>query len=215
MDQKPPTTLRGTGPASQIFPDRSGSPAHIEQRKKSFWQNTLELIRFIVIVLAIVLPIRFFIVEPFIVNGASMDPTFQTGQFLMVDRVTYRFGSPSRGDVLVFKYPNNPSVYYIKRVIGLPGETVSIQDGKVTIINTEHPTGMILEEPYVEIIHASTDTSKTILSSHEYFVMGDNRSQSSDSRIWGALDANFIVGRPIVRLLPIQKLSIFPGVFNQ
>ena len=209
MEQKIPT------PASQIFPDRSASPAHQNPPKKTFWQSTLELVRFVAIVLAIVLPIRFFVVEPFIVNGASMDPTFATGQFLMVDRLSYRLSSPDRGDVLVFKYPNNPKVYYIKRVIGLPGETVSIKEGRVTITNTAHPTGFMLAEPYIESVHASSDTSKTTLGIHEYFVMGDNRSQSSDSRVWGPLDATFIIGRPIVRIFPIQKAGILPGRFNE
>lgn len=209
MDQKPPS------PASQIFPNRTGSPSHIPQLKKPIWQSILELIRFIIIVLIIVLPMRFFVIEPFIVNGASMDPTFQTGQFLMVDRISYRFGSPERGDVLVFRYPNNPKVYYIKRVIGLPGETVTLKGGVVTVASPANPTGTVLTEPYIEASHISLDTSKTVLGSHEYFVMGDNRNQSSDSRAWGPLDASFIIGRPIVRLFPIQKATILPGKYNE
>jgi signal peptidase I len=147
-----------------------------------------------------------------VVSGASMDPTFASGQFLVVDRLTYRFEKPQRGDVIIFEYPNNPSVYYIKRVIGLPGETIRIKDGAVTIINASHPSGYELTESYIEPIHASHDTEPDIkLNSTEYFVMGDNRSQSSDSRVWGPLENHFIVGRPVVRLLPFDKISILPG----
>ncbi len=183
--------------------------------EKSSWQNVREWFQVIVIALIVALPIRFFIAEPFIVNGASMDPTFSTGQFLIVDRVTYRFENPHRGDVIVFEYPNNPSVYYIKRIIGLPGETVSIKNGKVTIINTEHPAGFELTEPYIDASHISVDTSKEVLGATEYFVMGDNRAQSSDSRVWGPLEKHFIVGRPIVRLLPVNNIGILPGGYTE
>ncbi|MEN9524201.1 MAG: hypothetical protein RL536_270 [Candidatus Parcubacteria bacterium] len=178
---------------------------------KGVWKGAREWIQVIVVALVVALPVRFFIAEPFIVNGASMDPTFATGQFLIVDRVSYRFDNPHRGDVIVFEYPNNPSIYYIKRIIGLPGETISIKDGKVSIINTEYPEGVELKEPYVEYSHLSSDNLKETLSSTEFFVMGDNRAQSSDSRVWGPLDKHFIIGRPIVRLLPINTVSAFPG----
>ncbi len=173
-----------------------------------------EWIQVIVIALIVALPIRFFIAEPFIVNGASMDPTFSTGQFLIVDRLTYRFENPNRGDVIVFEYPNDPSVYYIKRIIGLPGETVSIKKGKVTITNESSPAGFELDESYIDAAHSSVDTLTVNLGKNEYFVMGDNRSQSSDSRVWGPLNENFIVGRPIVRLLPFGSMSVFPGSLN-
>lgn len=141
-----------------------------------------------------------------------MDPTFSTGQFLIVDRLTYRFEKPQRGDVIVFEYPNNPSIFYIKRIVGLPGETISIKNGVVSIINEEYPDGFILDEKYISSSHASIDTSgKETLGNTEYFVMGDNRLQSSDSRTWGPLDEHFIVGRPIVRLLPVNTIDILPG----
>lgn len=182
---------------------------------KSIWQSVREWAQVIVIALIVALPIRFFIAEPFIVNGASMDPTFSTGQFLIVDRITYRFENPHRGDVIVFEYPNNPNIYYIKRIIGLPGETVSIKHGKVSITNTEHPEGFELTEPYIDISHISEDTSKEVLGDTEYFVMGDNRAQSSDSRVWGPLEKHFIVGRPVVRLLPVNNISILPGEYTE
>ena len=184
-------------------------------QKPSFWHYVREWIKVIVVALVISLPIRFFIAEPFVVNGASMDPTFESGQFLIVDRLSYETGTPARGDVTIFKYPNNPRVYYIKRTIGLPGETVRITDGIVSIINAEHPDGFILDEPYIGNAYRSHDTSTFTLGPSQYFVMGDNRTQSSDSRAWGPLDEKFIIGRPLVRLLPLTSLSLFPGEYHE
>ncbi len=176
------------------------------QKEKHFLR---ELIEFSAIVLFIILPIRMFVAQPFIVNGASMDPTFANGQYLIVDQLTYHFKNPLRGSIVIFKYPQNPSKYFIKRIIGLPGETVRIQDGVVTIINDSHKEGFALDEPY--IVFEKKDSFEMKLGETEYFVLGDNRYGSADSRSWGALPEKNIVGRPIVRLLPIQTADIFPG----
>ncbi len=181
-------------------------------KQNSLGQSIWEWIKVIVIALIISLPIRFFIAEPFVVNGASMDPTFSTGQFLIVDRLTYRFEDPTRFDVIVFKYPNNPRVYYIKRIIGLPGETIVLNKGKVFITGPATPDGLELDEPYIESSHLSSDSLRFTLKDGEYFVMGDNRAQSSDSRIWGALDEGYIIGRPLLRILPFDLL---PGQHNE
>ena len=183
--------------------------------KSNLWKSIYEWAQVIVIALVISLPIRFFIAEPFIVNGASMDPTFNTGQFLIVDRLTYRFEEPKRGDVIVFEYPNNPKIYYIKRIIGLPGETVTMNNGKIKITDILHPEGIRIDEPYISANHSSKDNLKIKLGQTEYFVLGDNRLQSSDSRVWGPLPRDLIVGRPIARLLPIWKLSVFPGEYHE
>lgn len=199
----------------KLFPEYANNPGPRASgsRTKSSWSAIREWVQVIVIALIVALPVRFFIAEPFIVNGASMDPTFSTGQFLIVDRLTYRFEEPKRGDVIVFEYPNNPDVYYIKRIIGLPNEAISIKNGIVSITNSENPNGLILYETYIDAGHASLETfTEETLGSTEYFVMGDNRLQSSDSRVWGPLDRHYIVGRPIVRLLPITSASVLPGV---
>jgi signal peptidase I len=185
------------------------------QQTKSFMQSFREWIQVIVIALVIALPVRFFIAEPFIVQGASMDPTFSTGQFLIVDRVSYRFENPHRGDVIVFEYPNDPSVYYIKRIIGLPGETVEVRNGKVIIKNDTNPDGIELKEPYIDVSHISHDSLFERLGSTEYFVMGDNRAESSDSRRWGPLREDLIIGRPIVRLTPLSAISVLPGNYQE
>jgi len=178
------------------------------QPKENFFK---EIIKFTILALIIVIPIRTFIAQPFIVNGPSMDPTFNTGQYVIVDQVTYRLGDPERGDVVIFKYPLNPKTFYIKRIIGLPGETLVSSGGKVTVINNANPKGVLIDDSFVAINHRSSNDFKITLGETEYYVMGDNRAESSDSRIWGPLDRKFIVGRAFVRLLPLSKISILPG----
>lgn len=168
-----------------------------------------ELLKLAVVAALIILPIRFFVAQPFIVSGASMDPTFASGQYLIVDELSYHLGDPSRGDVVIFRYPKDPKQFFIKRVIGLPGETVRIQfDG--VFITTVDGKEIELDESYVKNLGNGSTMTKT-LSSDEYFVMGDNRPESSDSRSWGTLPRENIVGRAFLRLLPLQNLSIFPG----
>jgi signal peptidase I len=170
-----------------------------------------EILKFTFIALIIVIPVRTFIAQPFIVSGPSMNPTFGDKQYLIVDQISYRFQNPSREDVIVFKYPGNPKIYYIKRIIGLPNETVSITSGKITIKNIEHPNGIVLDDLYVAEEHRTIETLLVKLGPTEYFVMGDNRNESADSRIWGNLDKKYIIGRPFLRLLPLSKISLFPG----
>ena len=190
----------------------NGIPPVDSSKKEHFlW----EIIKFIIVALIIIIPIRTFVADPFIVSGASMDNTFANGQYLIVDQLSYHFENPARGDVIIFRYPKDPSVFFIKRVIGLPGETVSIRDGIVTIINAAGATSasstITLSEPYISSEHRSYDTFTETLGPKEYFVMGDNRNESSDSRIWGPVARNLIVGRPILRLLPPSTVSLFPG----
>lgn len=175
-------------------------------------KELFEFIKFAIVVLIIFLPIRFFIAKPFVVSGASMYPTFESGQYLIVDQISYRFEKPQRGDVIVFQYPYDTSKYYIKRIIGLPEETLEVKDGKVTVINSENLNGILLDEKYVENI--SPDSFTKTLGQNEYFVMGDNRPASSDSRSWGTLKEEFITGRPVVRLFPLQAVGLFPGEKN-
>ncbi len=193
--------------SSQSSP--AGTTPSPRSSEKRLFSSLGETIKFAVLVLIIVVPIRVFVAKPFIVNGASMDPTFHSGEYLVIDQLTYYFKKPARGDVVVFKYPIDPDKYFIKRIIGLPGEKVSINRGKVTIYNAEHPKGFTLDEPY--LTHRSEESSEETLGNQEYFVMGDNRPASSDSRIWGPLSSGYITGRPIVRLMPFGSLSVWPG----
>lgn len=170
------------------------------------------LVYYVVVALAFALFVRFFIAAPYMVSGASMEPTFYNLHYLIVDRVTYKLENPSRGDVIVFDLPENPSKSLIKRVIGLPGETVIVKKGVVTIQNDTQPKGFVLEEPYIDPKNLSSmgDTRVT-LEEDQYFVMGDNRAVSADSRIWGPLPRENIVGRVLVRLYPFNGISLLPG----
>jgi signal peptidase I len=168
-----------------------------------------EFALFIVLAVVIVLPIRLFVAQPFVVQGESMHPTFENNDYLIVDELTYRFEAPQRGDVIVFRYPGDPKIFYIKRIIGLPGETVSITNGTVTITKTDG-TKMTLTEPYA-VVDDATYNGTTALTSDQYFVMGDNRPESSDSRVWGPLPKENIIGRVFLRLLPPTAIGILPG----
>lgn len=168
-----------------------------QSKKTSFWK---ELFKLLLLAVFVVIPFRMYIAQPFIVDGASMDPTFHTGQYLIVDELSYHFNSPARGSVLIFKYPKDPSKYFIKRIIGLPNETVLLNGGVVTIKNQAHPGGFKLVEPYVTL--TKTDSGTFTLGANEYFVMGDNRAGSADSRLWGPVPKANIIGRPIIRFLP-------------
>lgn len=171
-----------------------------------------DFISFIILTAVIVLPIRYFIAQPFIVNGSSMSPTFETGQYLIVDQLSYRFHEPVRGDVIIFKYPGNTKIFYIKRIIGLPGETININENTVTIINSDNPDGFILNEPFV--VFPKETFMEVTLNDDQYFVMGDKRDASSDSRIWGPLSKDLVVGKAFVRLWPFNKIDYLPGKFS-
>lgn len=169
-----------------------------------------EIIRFSIIALLIVIPIRMFIAQPFIVSGASMETTFHSGEYLIVDQVSYHLNDPTRGDVIVFRYPRDPSKFFIKRIIGTPGDTVTIEDGLVIISNEANPKGYLLEEPYAETMPEASKMVET-LGEREYFVMGDNRDESSDSRTWGVLQEERIIGRAWMRLFPPSVVDYLPG----
>lgn len=172
-----------------------------------------EIFRFAVIAILIVIPIRTFIAQPFIVSGASMDDTFHSGEYIIIDQVSYYFEKPHRGDVIVFRYPRDPSKFFIKRVIGLPNETIIIENSTVTIKNPEHPNGFTLNEPYIKSMAPAPRLTEK-LGEREYFVMGDNRDQSSDSRTWGVLQEERIVGRALVRLFPPSVINYLPGAVD-
>ncbi len=174
---------------------------------KNFLSFIWETLKIVVLALAIVLPIRYFIFQPFIVKGQSMGPNFQHGNYLIIDEVSYRFRDPARGEVLVFKYPYNPSQRYIKRIIGLPGETVEIKGMKVHIFSPDGQETILEETVYLPETDITLGNLKLTLAEDEFFVMGDNRPFSSDSRSWGVLPRKNIIGKVIFRLLPFNEIS--------
>lgn len=177
-----------------------------------FWK---EIIKFTFIALVIVVPFRLYVAQPFIVSGASMDPTFADGEYLVVDQISKQIGAPDRESVVIFRYPKDPSKFFIKRIIGLPGETVKIDDGVTTIVNKIHPDGFILDESYVANENKKHDTLTITLGEKEYFVLGDNRRGSLDSRAWGPVPERLIVGQPFIRILPLGRLGFLPGDYSR
>jgi signal peptidase I len=172
-----------------------------------------EILTFITLAIIIVIPIRLFVAQPFVVEGESMHPTFSSGDYLIVDQLTYRFSDPRRGDPVVFRYPNDPKVFYVKRIIGLPGETIHIDEGKTSVTKPDGQT-LTLDESYI-VSEDATYTIDTTLGENEYFVMGDNRPRSSDSRVWGPLPRDHIMGRAFIRLLPPGTAGVMPGAVTE
>ena len=190
-------------------------PADDEEQTIPSQENSiLEIVRFSFIALLIVIPVRMFIAQPFIVSGASMEQTFHNGEYLIVDQISYHLHDPKRGDVVIFRYPKDPSKYFIKRIIGVPGDTITITDSTVTISNEAAPQGFVLDEPYIKSMRPGTTITET-LGNREYFVMGDNRDESSDSRVWGVLQEERIIGKAFLRLFPPQSLDVFPGAVDE
>jgi len=175
---------------------------------RSFFAFVWETIKIVVVALLIVVPIRYFIFQPFFVKGQSMEPNFEDGDYLIIDEISYRLGDPQRGEVVVFKYPQNPSQRYIKRIIGLPGETVVIENGKVAIFNWQG-TQVLDESGYLSLAIQTPGKVQISLAENEYFVLGDNRSVSADSRNWGPLPKENIVGRVVLRAWPFVAFAKF------
>lgn len=181
--------------------------------QQSMVSQVIDTLKYIVLALVIVLPIRAYVAQPFIVDGSSMYPTFENRQYLIVNETVKLTQNYHRGDPVILKYPVDPSRYFIKRLIGLPGETVTIKNGAVVITGPTHKEPLILTEPYVRDAQAKRDESlpSRKLGSDEFFVMGDNRVGSFDSRYWGTVPRSDMDGVPMARLFPISTLVLNPG----
>ena len=193
----------------QDLPIKAVEKIQEKTKMQSFW----ELVRFAFIALIIVVPIRVLIAEPFIVSGSSMVPTFTNGDYLIIDKISYRLSDPKRDDAVVFRYPGDTTKFFIKRIIGLPNETVDIKGNNVTITKGDKTTTLKIDQPFVK--NPANNETHFELKGDEYFVMGDNRGASSDSRYWGAVKRNLLTGRAFLRLLPINKIDVLPGNYKQ
>lgn len=178
-----------------------------------------ELIRIIVVAVVLMFVIRIFVAEPFVVSGSSMVPNFHDREYLVVDKMSYRFNEPARGDVIIFRYPKDTSQYFIKRIIGLPGEKVQIDNGRVKLFTKQYPAGTYINEPYLPNNDVTFGKDEIVtLGDNEYYVMGDNRLASSDSRVWGILPKHDIVGIAWLRAFPLSTFglpSFDPAEFNK
>ncbi len=166
---------------------------------KAFWSSAWEIVEIILISLVTVFLIRNFLAQPFLVSGASMEPTFSNRNYLIIDEITYRFRDPERGEAIVFRYPNDPSVYFIKRIVGLPGDEVVVKNGHAMVISGGK------EIPITGDTNGFTDVK---LGPGQYFVLGDNRYNSFDSRNWGPVPRANIVGLVRLRIFPLTGLEI-------
>lgn len=173
---------------------------------RTIFSFVLDVVKIVVIALAVVIPIRYFLFQPFFVKGQSMEPNFENGDYLIVDELSYRLREPQRGEVIVFKYPGNLSQRYIKRIIGLPGETVEIKEGKI-VVSSQGTKYVLDESRYLPPDFKTLGENFFTLGQNEYFVLGDNRFFSSDSRRWGPLPQEDIIGRVFLRILPFAALA--------
>lgn len=174
---------------------------------RGIFSFVLDFLETIVVALSIFVVVYLFFFQPHEVKGASMESNFHDGEYILTDKISYRFRLPKRGEVIIFKAPKNPDIDYIKRIIGLPGETVKVEGGAVYV------NGNKLVEPY---IHDQTvilgngflsEGRNITVPQNEYFVMGDNRPHSSDSREFGPILKDSIIGRAFLRYWPLSEFG--------
>lgn len=182
-------------------------------QKSSLWSTVVDVIETVVVAAAIFVVVYLFLLQPHQVRGSSMEPNFKDGEYILTDKVSYRFNDPARGDVVIFKAPTNPDVDFIKRIIALPGEKVEIKNNTIFITNTQNPDGFTLSEPYeiMDPIDGGTHLKEgkiVEVPEDNYLVFGDNRTHSFDSREWGPLPKKSIIGKAWIRYWPLSKISL-------
>lgn len=162
----------------------------------------------IVVILAIMVMIYLFVMSPQEINGASMDPTFHNGEYILTNKIEYKFKKPSRGDVIIFKSPRNKDIDYIKRIIGEPGDRVALENGAFVI------NGMKLDEPYLPAgLYTSggsflPEGAEIVVAEGRYFMAGDNRGHSSDSREFGPIPLEDFIGKAFLRYWPFSEAGV-------
>lgn len=181
-----------------------------EKKKNTFLKEALGWILYVLIIICVTRLIITYVGQRTHVNGHSMEATLQDGDNLIVDKISFRFRDPERYEIIVFPYKHTPDTFYIKRIIGMPGETVQIIDGDVYI------NGELLGETYglekIDEDKKGIAADPVVLGEDEYFVMGDNRNHSSDSRdpVVGVLKREDLIGRAWVRIWPFNKFEVIP-----
>jgi signal peptidase I len=176
-------------------------------RTRRFFAGFWEVAEVILIAFVAVYTIRTFIAQPFLVSGESMEPTYKNGEYLLVDELTYRFRQPERGEVVVFRYPGDEKSFFIKRIIGLPGETVTISDNSISISSPNSSSSLVLNESYLRDTTKTFSEKTALIGDDELYVMGDNRSNSFDSRSWGPLKIDHVKGLVRLRIFPFNRFG--------
>ena len=197
--QPVPVAATVSGEMESVTPGIEVAPVAPTSGVKS---TVLEIIETIVMTVLIFAAVRL-LVQNFRIEGNSMEPNLHDGQYLIIEKVSYALSSPSRGDVIVFHYPNNPKRDFIKRIIGLPGETVEVRQGQLFV------NGTLMEEPY-KPDEGTYSWGPAIVGPDEYFVLGDNRNNSSDSHSWGMLPRSLIIGRAWLSYWPVANWGFIP-----
>lgn len=185
--------------------DEQGQEGFLRSLGLFFW----ELLKAFIFAMVIIVPIRYFLVQPFFVRGASMEPNFHDSEYLIIDQLSYQLREPKRGEAIVFRYPEDPSQFFIKRIIGLPGETVQIENGHVRIRSAGNGATELNETLYLPTYVKTGGRVDAYLNNEEYFVLGDNREASSDSRSWGPVTKDAIMGRAWIRAWPLSRVMVF------
>lgn len=198
----------------EALEEATGSSTKKNSQPTSFWRSAgvfiFEVVKVVVISLVIIIPVRYYLIQPFYVKGASMEPNFHDYEYLIIDEVSYRLNQPQRGEVVVVRNPNERSQYFIKRIIGLPGETIEIKNGQVIIYNDDYPAGIELDESAYLLAEVKTQGRDYLkLESDQYYLLGDNRTSSLDSRLFGPLSRDDIVGRTWIRAWPFNRIRHF------
>ncbi len=202
---------------------RVSAPVEPEEEYLTTTELLLEMVKILVLAAVVIIPIRAFLFQPFFVQGSSMEPNFDDGEYLVISEFGYKqttipvadikttpFRELGRQQPIVFRFPKDPSQYFIKRVIGLPGEAVEIRGGRVYIYNAVHPDGYALDESaYLDPAVKTSDMKKTAVAESQYFVLGDNRSFSYDSRAFGPIDRTAVIGRVLLRAWPLDEIALY------
>ena len=182
-----------------------------DNKTESIKDFVFEMIKVLIVSLIIIVPIRAYVVQPFYVDGASMEPNFHDGEYLIVDEISLRFKQPERGDIVIFHPPTNPKVYYIKRVIGLPNEVIDIKNGEIRVFEQDSPEPLIIDESkYLgnDYLLRPSEKYHLKLGATEYYLLGDNRPNSLDSRRLGAIDISHMKGKVVLRAFPFDKFTV-------
>lgn len=187
---------------------------HVQQPKPSFKSNMLELFQTLVVFAAIGTAIYWLVAQPHKVSGKSMYPNFDDGDYIITDKLTYKFSDPKRGDVVVFKNPRDQSQDFIKRIIGLPGDRVKVQNGRVYVNDLLLPEPYIKDDIYTESRTFITEGQEVTVIPGHYLVFGDNRQHSSDSREWGYIDKPELIGKVFLRYWPKESLGLYPAAYS-